>query len=268
MVIENYLRGKYTGGSPDGDRFKDVRGEYHASNVANCPRDWYWNFKRDGDDDWSPYFEIGRMYEVMYGSALIWEYADVTEEQLKTMKPWELIEEAERVKQDVGITIHIDDEIEITGESDWVVFRESGNYDIDHVVYDKRTDERHAIADGEKVEYDTDILKVIETKTTKKIEWREKYGHKKPHQYQLASYMWAMDTMGEIAYMTRNEWDEMVFDFTRDPQIEQDMEIRVKRHHQNLTNETPPDTDPIVERQCKYCSWREECKMVGGSVWD
>lgn len=270
-TIDPYLRDKYTGDHPDSDRFKDERGEYHASNVSNCPRYWWWQFKRDGEDDWSPYFELGRQFELIYGAALAWEYGDFDDSDLKLKKPWEIANECDRVRQDVNIKILIDDEITITGESDWVVFREGKRYDIDRVVLDRTGDEPErtvVLDDGSIEEYDDDILKVVETKTTKKIEWREKYGHKKKHQYQLGVYMWAMDSMGELVYMTRNELDEMVFEFTRNPQIESDIEIRVRRHHQNLLDETPPDTDPLTDRACKWCEYKDECQSIGGSHWE
>lgn len=249
-LIDNWLRDKYTGGSPGSARFKDDRGEYHASSVSQCPRRWYWDFKRETKDEWSPYFELGRMFEKLHGRALRWKY------------------ESYRVKQDVEITIHLDDDITVVGESDWVVFEEGARYNIDKVVLNQDGTRDAITESGDVVEYNSDIMKVIETKTTKKIEWREKYGYKKKHLYQLQTYMWAMGVRGEIVYLTRNELDEIVFSFDRDSFIESDMEIRVKRHHNNLEEDEPPDTDPLTDRACKYCEWKDDCKKRGGSRWE
>jgi len=249
-LIDRWLESKYTGGEPDGARFRDERGEYHASNISNCPRRWYWDFERESEDSWSPYFELGRVFEDVYGRALRWEHGD------------------DRVKQDVNIEIRIDDDTRIVGESDWTVFKESARYEIDKVTL-RRDGTRDAVTHaGDVVEYGRDVLKVVETKTTKDIDWRRRYGHKPSHLYQLQTYMWAMDCPGEIAYMTRNELDEMVFDFERDGQVEQDIEIRTTRHHANLLDDEPPDTDPVTDRRCKYCEWRSECESLGGSRWE
>lgn len=249
-LIDRWIEDKYTGSSPDDDRFKDQRGEYHASSVSQCPRKWYWDFTREQEDEASVYFELGRVFEKIYGRALTWEFGD------------------DRVKQDVRITIYLDDDISVVGESDWVVFEEDGRFDIDEVIL-KQDGTRQAVTNsGDILEYNSDIMKVIETKTTKKIEWRKKYGHKPQHLYQLQTYMWAMGVKGEIVYMTRNELDEMVFEFERDEQIEQDIEIRVRQQHNNLDSERVPDTDPITDRKCNYCEWKDSCQELGGSRWE
>lgn len=288
-MIEDWIRDKYTSDTPDDARFKDIRGEYHSSNMAQCHRRWYWDFKRETEDDWSVYFELGRMFERAYGRALRHEYGE------------------DRVKQDVQVEIRRDD-FTIVGESDWVVFKE----DVDRVekvilhedgsreciLEDEISPIRKALEDvreqinttdrlsfnadhvidnildslGEPVEsrqdYRGQVEKVIETKTTKKIEWRRKYGHKPQHLYQVQTYMWAMDAPGEIVYMTRNELDEMTFTFDRDDKIENDIHIRALQHHRNLDSDEIPDTDPIKERRCKYCEWNSECKEIGGTRWD
>lgn len=248
-LIEQWLEDKYTGDQPDGSRFKDEQGEYHASNVSQCPRKWFWDFTRETEDTWSPYFELGRLFEKIYGRALEWKFGP------------------SRVKQDVGIEIHISDDMVIVGESDWVVFEEDFEYQVEKVIL-KQDGSREAVRhDGTRGEYQGEIQKVIETKTTKDISWRERYGHKQQHLYQVQTYMWAMDCPGEIAYMTRNELNEMVFEFERSEHIEQDIEIRVRRHDSNLTMNQAPDTDPLTERACEYCEWNDECEELGGSRW-
>lgn len=249
-LLDNWLEDKYTGDQPDDARFKDTRGEYHASNVSQCPRRWYWDFKREGEDSWSPYFELGRVFERIYGRALEWQYGE------------------DRVKQDVGVTIQLADDIEIVGESDWTIFEDGARYEIDEVILNQDGTRDALTEQGELIDYGSDIMKVVETKTTKNIKWRRKYGYKPQHLYQVQTYMWPMSCPGEIVYMTRNELDEMVFEFDRDEQIEQDIQIRAQRHHMNLLQDDPPDTDPISERQCKYCEWRDECEQMGGSRWE
>lgn len=286
-LLEDYFEDKYTGNS-DG-RFRDQIGEYHASNVSNCPRAWYWDFTREGEDSWSPYFELGRMFERMYGRALKWKYGD-------------------RAKQDVQIEIEIADDITIVGESDWVIFEEDAPR-VDKVIL-KQDGSREFIEDDDRIDilsqlkdlryslnsteringtfnkiidkleeaigeprranfnYDGQIEKVIETKTTGELKWRRKYGYKDKHLYQLSTYMWAFDAPGDIVYMTRNEADMMTFEFTRDEQIERDIEIRARAQDRNLKTEEVPDTDPLNENACKWCEWKAECKLMGGSRWE
>ena len=288
-LLNDYFQDKYTGDHPDDERFTKEPGEYHASQVSNCHRYWYWDFTRQGEDDWSPYFELGRMFETMYGRALRWKYGD------------------NRVQQDVEFEMHLSDDVTLVGESDWVIVEEDTE-PIDKVIIDQdnhrefvrrdpKVDLRERLDNlrqdvnslgrvpgnvndvvdnlkdylGEPREetyhYDGQIEKVIETKTTKKIEWRQKYGHKRNHQYQLACYMWAFDAPGEIVYMTRNEADQMVFEFERDVKVETDIEIRALKHHRNLINDTVPGTNPMTENQCKYCEYEDSCKEIGGSRW-
>lgn len=290
-VLQSWIKAKYTGEQPDDDRFKDVRGEYHSSNVAQCHRRWYWDFKREDDnDDWSVYFELGRMFERAYGRALKHHYGE------------------DRVKQDVMIEIRRE-EFDIVGEADWVIFEEDINHRVDKVILhedgtrtfleedrvsqirDSLDDLKQSISECDQISFDADsvigklqdaisthnqaefqytgqIQKVIETKTTKKIEWRERYGHKPQHLYQVQCYMWAMDCPGEIAYMTRNELDEMVFEFERDKKIETDIHIRCLEHHRNLAEDgIVPETDPIKDNRCKYCDYKSECQVHGGSRW-
>lgn len=249
-LIDSWLEAKYTGNQPDDDRFKDTRGEYHASNISNCPREWYWQFKEEGEDTWSPYFELGRMYEQMYGRALQWQFG-------------------ERARQDVNVEIHLDDDIVIVGESDWVVFEDDAPCNIAKVKL-TQDDERVAVLDdGTERPYKDEIMKVIETKTTKSVGSKKQYGYSDSHLYQLQTYMWTFDTPGEIVYMERNDASEVVFEFERNASIEQDMEIRVRRHHRNLLNDSPPDTDPLNPQwDCKWCDHKDRCKVIGGSRWE
>lgn len=249
-VIDSYIEGKYGSDSaPDSDRFKDELGEYHASQVSNCPRKWFWKFKDPKDNDPSVYFELGRVFETIYGRALRWQFGDA------------------RVRQDVGIEIHVDDEITIVGESDWTVFKE-GMPQVEKVILHEDGSRTCILPNGDEREYNNEVERVIETKTTKDVNWKLKYGYSKGHHYQLQTYMWAMNAPGLIAYMSRNELDEVIFDFERDDFMEADMEIRTRRQHQNLKDDEVPETDPMNEQECKYCNWREECKALGGEVWD
>lgn len=250
-IINDWLKAKYTDRDDEDDRFKDEIGEYHASRTGRCPRRWYWDFNKQTEDSWSPYFELGNVFEGIYGDALKWKFGE------------------ERVKQDVMIRIILEDDIELVGESDWTVFVTDAER-VEEVVLDKRGDEEERWAvneDGEEVDYNGNVMKVIETKTTKKIEWREKYGYKPKHLYQLQSYMWAMDAHGEIVYMTRNELDEKVFEFGRNPKVEMDIELRVRNHDEALKTDEVPGTDPLEERACKYCPYKDDCKATGGERW-
>jgi len=288
-LLSDYFEDKYTDDHPDDERFKKEPGEYHASQVSNCHRYWYWDFTRAGEDSWSPYFELGRMFEDMYGRALRWKYGE------------------DRVQQDVGFEMRLSNDVTLVGESDWVIVDEDAE-PIDRVIIDQdghrefvRRDPKvnlrnrldalrqdvnslgrvsgniNNVVDDlkdylgdpreETYDYDGQIEKVIETKTTKKIEWRQKYGHKRKHQYQLASYMWAFDAPGEIVYVTRNEADQIVFEFERDVKVETDIEIRTLTQHRNLMNGTVPGTNPMTENQCQYCEFRDECQDLGGSRW-
>lgn len=249
-LLDEWLEDKYTGDRPGDERFRNEVGEYHASHVGKCLRETFYKFTKGRPDDWSPYFELGNRFEDIYGQALKWKFGN------------------KRVVQDVTCDIQIDDDIVLTGESDWVVISAQENVP-DHVTLHQDGTRTVTFRDGgERHGEGTPIDKVVETKTTKDISWCEQYGHKTAHEYQVRTYMWAFDCTGEIAYMTRNELDEMVFDFERSDTMETDIELRVRELHYSLINESIPDADPPYDGACKWCDFKPECRIEGGTRWE
>lgn len=250
-VVSEYINDKYGSDAPDSDRFKNEIGEYHASEIGTCERRLKWKFERNPQSDPSPYFELGRMYERMYGRALRNKYGD------------------DRVLQDVEVEIHVTDDITIVGESDWCVLREP--YDGDTLKYVLHTDgTRVEMRDNETREVDIGeqlVEKVIETKTTKAIKWKQMYGHSDGHEYQIGVYLWAIGVPGYIVYMERNDASEVSFSIPYNKMLCRDIELRARRHHKNMQSDVLPPTTPLSDQQCKYCPFTDECKQIGGSQW-
>lgn len=278
-LIDRWLEARYTGESPGSDRFKKRIGEYHASSIGKCPRQTFFKFTRETTDDWSPYFELGNTFEITYGSALCWEYGDISDALLTKLSNEEIIEQSRRVFQDVMVDIIVDSEkdVRITGESDWTVLKQDAEYMVDihgrpqHVKLCEDGTRVLTWDDGHQTEYeeeDSPFFKVVETKTTKKISWRKKYGHKEEHEFQVGTYMMAMGCKGEIAYMTRNELDEMVFPMEVDEGRRKDIELRARMLDHKLKVDELPDATPPRENQCKWCDWSDECELEGGSRWE
>lgn len=273
--IERFLERRYVlGERDDDDRFQAIPRIRHASNLGKCQRQNWYKIKRERESEASPYFELGNVFEVMYGAVLASEYGDFTDDEIANLSNKELIDQCDRVHQDVTCNINLGEnngeEVVITGEADWIV-QYSGTKPISHVELYENGTRRVEYVDGEETECDADstppVDRVIETKTSS-IEWREKYGHKFEHEYQVRTYMWAFDALGEIAYMERDNWDELVFDISRDSEIEADMAFRAKRLHMKLLDDEVPDAEPPRDNICKYCAFKAECKMTGGTRWD
>lgn len=259
-VISNYLAELYgPDDQPDeNDRWAQKSGRYHASATSNCPRKWHWQWKKDMDPPAPtsyPYFYLGNELEDFYGEALAHEYG------------------ADRVKQDVEFTIWLNDDVKLVGESDWVLFEEDAQR-IDKVEH--RADGSLAIYyegdDNPFIPFDETpelgIERVFETKTTKDIGWKQKWGHDPAHKYQVMSYMHAFGGIpGSVVYIERNSLAEMHFEFDYDEHMWMDIKFRALSHHRGLENDELPDTDPITQRECRYCPFKQECQDVGGSIW-
>jgi hypothetical protein len=273
-LIPKWLEAEYVDRHDPG-RHKAVDTDVHASHVAKCQRKEYWAHKNGKEPQASPYFPLGNDIEDRYGDALREEFGD------------------KRVRQDVGCTIFLpaDDApngyLRIVGESDWVVF----NVDAPgrgHVAYvfDGQDGQRYAKSSyNEEIEgypsidtvrewseYDGSIDRVIETKTIKKLDWLDRFnkrGFRPKHQYQLATYQQAFDAPGELTYITRNELDERRYRVPQEAKVWLEIVQRAYLHYNNRQEDTIPATDPIDPDNCmRFCPFVDECKKVGGSVWD
>ena len=272
--IDSWLEAKYTGETPGPDRHDKVDRVFHASSVGKCPRQNYYKRKNETPDQWSPYFELGIEFELIYGAALAWHYCDLPQWQFKRLTNAELINITPQVVQDVTCTIDLGN-TSITGEADWTVLEED-TAEIDHVHLNEDGSRRIEYTNGGFEEYEADeetpIKLVIETKTTKKIIWRKKYGEKNEHKYQVGTYMYAFGCDGEIAYMTRNELDEFIFEFTYDELEEEsffkDIDLRVEMLQYHLENDELPNANPPRDNVCKYCDFKSDCKAAGGKRWE
>jgi CRISPR/Cas system-associated exonuclease Cas4 (RecB family) len=65
--------------------------------------------------------------------------------------------------------------------------------------------------------------------------------------------------------MQRNDLETVVHEVAYDPDMWLDIEVRARRHHQNVQAETVPPATPLTEWECKYCSYKSECLKEGGS---
>jgi hypothetical protein len=281
-TIERYLDAKYSAGGPGSSRFDPVDGEVHASQVSDCQRKRKWKHERGTRSDPSPYFELGRVFEVLYGAALAFKHdPDVTEDTLKSHPPWEVVELSTAVVQDVNVEIAIGGGASIVGEADWAVLkpralqhaREAGGPDAFEVhepgdrtvVWDDGTEHELAGGDGA-----TPVEKVVETKTKKDLDWVRRKGPDEKHVYQVYPYMHAFDAPGEIAYMQRNDWEELVVPLEYDEDRWLDSLVRAKAHARNQSGAADgvPPTTPLNEDECRWCDFSHECQQVGGSRWE
>lgn len=252
LVISDYLTDKFIGNSTGGDsRFRNERGEYHSSSIGKCPRRWKWEFERGTPDEASPYFELGPIYEDIYGEALRSKYGD------------------ERVVQDVECTIHFED-FEIVGESDWVVIEEAPDYIPKHVSHWPNEDRSRRVEGqrGHIFDEDPNIDHVIETKTIKDADWVGRYGVKTKYAIQCRTYMWAFGVPGQVAYMERNDLSERVVPLSREKLQEQDIFLRALRQHRNLGDDRLPRANPEDPHDCEYCHFESECRAEGGQRWE
>lgn len=265
-VIQKYLDGKYGEGGPDDERFAPDADEVHASQLSDCQRKRYWKHDRAYRAGSSPYFELGRVFEVMYGAALAFEYDPaVSRRTLANYKTWEVAEMSARVQQDVGVTIDLGDGVTITGECDWVVFETDLTFD--EMVL-REDGSRWAVVDGEEYSYPTDhVVKVVETKTKKDLSWLGREPDKK-HQYQVYPYMKALNCDAEVAYMQRNDWEERILPVEMSEAEWMDCELRARQHSANMNGDEVPGTDPLDSDECRWCPFQDECRELGGSAWE
>jgi hypothetical protein len=279
-TVQSYLRAKYGSGGPGASRFEPVEEEVHSSQLSDCQRKRKWKFERGSKSEPSPYFELGRVFELLYGAALAYEHdPDITSETLKSNQPWDVAEMSTRVVQDVNIRVELPGGGLIVGEADWVVFapgcpgvdrvNEYGPVDLVEVAADGS---RAVVFDhGDGMEYDPDwTVKVVETKTKKNLDWVDKKGPDEKHVYQVYPYMHALDTRGELAYMQRNDWEERVIELEYDDDRWLDSMMRAQQHVSNQSagpDEVPPTT-PLDKSECRWCSFSSECRDVGGTRWD
>jgi len=270
-LIPKWLEAEYIDRHDPG-RHASVYSDVHASHVAECQRKEYWTYEKGKDPEASPYFPLGNDIEDRYGDALREEFG------------------GKRVRQDVGCTIFIpklneDGFFRLVGESDYVIFNEPAA-GRGHVVYDIDSGERFARgAYNEETEgyptrsdalswdaYDGCIERVVETKTTKKIEWLDKYerrGFRPKHRYQLGTYQKAFDAPGELTYITRNELDERRYFVPQEANVWLEILRRTYAHYNNRGEDVIPETDPVHDADtCEmFCPYVDECKKVGGSMW-
>lgn len=267
VVIEHYLDAKYGGGGPDGSRFDPDPTEVHASQVSDCQRKRFFKHKKGHRSDPSPYFELGRMFELIYGAALAaYHDPDITPDVLAAKHPWEVVERSTRVYQDVSVEIDCGD-FDIVGESDWVVVDESAPQPGIQKVAVRDGERTMVTRAGDGIAYNGCVEKVVETKTKGDVTWVERKGHDKKHEYQVYPYIHAMDCDGEIAYMERDNWSEHVVPVEYDPNFWLDVEARAARHAANMSGDEVPAATPMSDGECKFCPFQEECRENGGSQY-
>lgn len=268
-TIEEYIEAKHGSGGPDGGRFEDDEDhEVHTSQVAACQRRHYWDRRRGTETEASVYFELGRVFEMMYGAALAWERGDLDHADLTTHKPWELPDLAPEVQQDVSI--HVDfGGAEIPGEADWAVYRDGAVPLVEEhgpvrlVEVDPDGSRTFVWQDGHETHDETPFAEMIETKTKKDLGMLD--GPQEKHFWQAYGYMYALDCPGKITYMQRNDWEMEDFPLERDEAHDMDLEARVRRKVKNLQEDDgPPTADPSSKWECYYCEHRSSC---GDSLW-
>lgn len=276
-IFEDYLEAKYAGGGPDGDRFRDVDGEVHTSEVGRCQRRLWWERNNPQPDEASPYFELGRVFEVMYGAALAWRHGDLEPADLAENKPWEIAPMVDAVEQDVNIEVLIEEDLKIPGEADWVVYRDNSlNYVREHDGVDKVRlaagdvgdgERRVVFGDGHEVDLDpgepTPIAEVIETKTIGDLGML-KGSPKDGHLHQLWGYMWCINAPGRWSYMQRDDLEVRDFEQPLDDSLFLDVEVRARQHRRNLEGDEYPPANPQNKWSCYYCPHRNDC---GDSLW-
>lgn len=272
-VIEDYLSEKYGDGGPGSSRFDGPADEVHASQLSDCRRKRAWKHQRSYSSGASPYFELGRIFETIYGAALAHHHdPEITSRELNKLQPWEVAPASDWVQQDVNVVIELDG-CTIVGEADWVVYdktvRSATDEHVDKVVL---TSDGRRVAHGvggSEWDYAGGIAKVVETKTKGDIDWVMAEGADRKHQYQVYPYMRAFDSAGEIAYMERDDWSEHVLPVEMPEEQWIDCEIRAKKLARAQAGaEDPPATTPLDEDECHWCPFEDECKKVGGSVWE
>jgi CRISPR/Cas system-associated exonuclease Cas4 (RecB family) len=265
MVVEEYLEAKYAGGGPDGGRFEPRDGDVHSSHLSDCRRKRHWKHRRATRADPSPYFELGRVFETLYGAALAYEHDPaVGADELKSSPPWEVARGSDVVIQDVNVAIEVTEGATIVGEADWVVLRD-GAPEPDRVAEPLDGGRTGETAEGERLDYDGWAEKVVETKTKKDLKWVRGDGPDEKHEYQVYPYMRALDCPGEIAYMQRNDWAEHVFPVELDEATWLDCRARALDLAEAQSAGSPPEPNPLGESECRWCPHKDECGEFGGS---
>lgn len=265
MTVQEYIDSKYGAGGPGSGRFEPDPNEVHASHLAECQRKRYWKHKRDHSSDPSVYFELGRVFELLYGAALAFEHDPaITQRTLKSNQPWEVAGMSTRVQQDVGVTIELGGGVSITGESDWVVFEDDRVFE--HATVSEDGERTVTMPDGSEVLYDEgNIEKVVETKTKGDLAWLD--GPVEKHTYQLYPYMHGLDCPGEVAYMTRDDFQERVYPVEYEETKWLDCVARARRHSANMSGDEVPIATPLDESACKWCDFKDDCRAEGGSEY-
>ena len=273
-AILEYVEAKYGSGGPDADRFGDDPDDVvHTSQVAACQRKHYWNRRRGKPHETSVYFELGRVFEMMYGAALAWERGDLSRAQLAELKPWELADRVDAIEQDVNIGVDFGP-ARITGEADWAVYKDSAltmvseHGGVDEVEVNEDGERAVRWHDGEVTRLDSaDVSSpfelVIETKTKKDLDMLDGEPQEK-HFWQTYGYMYGMGAPGKVTYMQRNDWESADFHLERSDAMDMDLEARVRRKAKNLEQDEVPVADPPSKWSCYYCPHRSSC---GASLW-
>jgi CRISPR/Cas system-associated exonuclease Cas4 (RecB family) len=274
MVVQDYIQAKYSAGGPGSERFEPDPTEVHASQLSDCQRKRFWKHERAHDADPSPYFELGRVFELLYGAALAHAHDPaIGEHELKANQPWGVAAMSDRVVQDVSVTIELDAGA-ITGECDWVVLdpecpaaRDPGSYgELDAVTLREGGSREALFASGDGMAYDRSwVRKVVETKTKKDLSYLGTEPDEK-HRYQVYPYMRAMDCPGEVAYMQRNDFAERTMPVELDDATWVDCVVRATEHMRNYGSDELPPTTPL-DGECRWCPYKQECKREGGSAW-
>jgi len=267
MTVDEYLEAKYGSGGPDGDRFEPDASEVHSSHLSDCERKRAWKHRRGHRSDPSPYFELGRVFETIYGAALAFEHdPDITPDVLSRCKPWAVIERSTWVQQDVSVEIELDDG-KIVGECDWVVLDRSLLDGLELVDLSADGERGWVTGTGDGHAGEPPVKKVVETKTKGDLDWVRRDGPDAAHVYQVHPYMRALDCPGEIAYMERDDWSEHVVDVPFDDAVWMDCELRARRHMRNAEADEVPPATPLDEKECRFCPFQHECYEHGGSEY-
>jgi len=263
-TIQNFLEAKYGDGGPGSDRFEPDPQEIHASSVSVCQRKHFYRSTQGRVNEASPYFELGRMFEMLYGAALAFEHDDtITPQVLVDHHPWEVAEKSKWVQQDVTVTIELEDGPDITGEADWCVLNEPCI--LNGVTLHADGTRTEDVGTAQQREYRDTVAKVVETKTTKDLSWKKANGADEKHKFQVYPYMKCFDSEAEIVYMQRNDWDE----YSRTVELSDaqwmDVELRVRKLSEVMQQDKVPAATPLEESACKWCSYKDDCRAAGGS---
>lgn len=266
MVIDSYLDAKYGDGGPGSGRFEPDPSEIHASSISTCQRKHFFRSRDGRVNEVSPYFELGRVFEMMYGAALAYEHdPSVTKQVLSKHPPWVVAEKSSIVRQDVNVTIEVNDEVSIIGEADWCVLSEGVL--LNEVKLHADGSQTQQVGTAKEVPYDGLVEKVVETKTTKNLDWKKTHGADEGHKFQVYPYMKCFDSDAEIAYMCRNDWGEYVVPVELSNAEWMDVELRAQNLSNVMQQDEVPIPTPIEESDCKWCNFKEECKTNGGSKY-